>query len=87
MLAGKADQILIGLMCRKTEASECEKYWLDGSEVSYENWKEGEPSSSRGNKDCTTITDGGEWISVDCREEHLFACVIRGSSCLQQSVN
>ncbi|CAJ0599105.1 unnamed protein product [Cylicocyclus nassatus] len=70
-------EILIGLMFKKT----LEKYWLDGSEMHYEKWREGEPSHSEGQEYCTAVTSEGTWNDVKCTDNFSFACVVPPDAC------
>ena len=41
--------------------------WVDGSELSYENWNSGEPND-KGTEDCVEIFGSGSWNDQDCSD-------------------
>ena len=53
--------------------------WVDGSELGYANWNDGEPNNYRGVEDCVEMYTDGRWNDNVCdREKRNFVCEKEG---------
>nr|XP_006013848.1 PREDICTED: collectin-43-like [Latimeria chalumnae] len=60
----------IGISDRKSEGM---FEYLSGEQITYSNWKTGEPNN-RKNEDCVEVDFDGKWNDVDCRSTSLIIC-------------
>ena len=52
--------------------------WTDGTPLgAYENFKTGEPNDNRGNEDCLSILNNGEWNDSRCYGLQHFICEVQ----------
>ncbi|KAG2467755.1 MBL protein, partial [Polypterus senegalus] len=50
---------------------------VSGNDVTFTNWKSGEPNNYRGNEDCAIITSDGTWNDVLCSQSYTIICQFR----------
>ena len=48
--------------------------WVDGSSVSYTNFRAGQPNNGNDNQHCTWIRPDGFWDDVICKKEQHYVC-------------
>ncbi|XP_041036056.1 CD209 antigen-like protein E isoform X3 [Carcharodon carcharias] len=69
----------IGLTDRESEGN---WKWVDGTQVSFTQWYEGEPNNSKGNENCAIIRRT-DWNDVSCTDHFLFICEKRAPPCVE----
>ncbi|XP_022098506.1 alpha-N-acetylgalactosamine-specific lectin-like [Acanthaster planci] len=68
------DTVYMGLTDRQEEGN---FVWLDGSGLSYTNWKDGEPNNTNRDESCAGLLSGPSsqyWEVVPCSREYVFIC-------------
>ncbi len=68
------EPLWIGLDDRETEG---EFVWVDGTELTWSDWREGEPNNSGGNEDCAGFFGEGDdrgWNDFPCDGQRGFIC-------------
>jgi len=64
-LAVSLESVWIGLANLENEKAVYQ--WVDGSDVSFSNWKPGEPNNLGGSENCTDLNiNTGQWNDLDC---------------------
>ena len=48
--------------------------WVDGSQVSFTNWRNGQPNNSNNNQHCTWIRPDGFWDDIICNRKEAYVC-------------
>ena len=48
--------------------------WVDGSSVSFTNFRAGQPNNNNNNQHCTWIRPDGSWDDVTCKREEQYVC-------------
>ncbi|XP_072018635.1 uncharacterized protein [Amphiura filiformis] len=48
--------------------------WIDGTQVGFVFWNDGEPNNSRNEEDCTEFNQGGSWNDQACTDKNEFIC-------------
>ena len=48
--------------------------WLDGTVVSFTNWRPNQPNNGNGNQHCVWIRPDGGWDDVTCKKTEQYVC-------------
>ena len=48
--------------------------WVDGADVGYTNWREGQPNNVNNNQHCAWIRGDGGWDDVTCKRSEAYVC-------------
>merc|ERR1711909_111717 len=48
--------------------------WVDGTAVSFTNWRNNQPNNGNNNQHCTWIRPDGEWDDVTCKRTEAYVC-------------
>ncbi|XP_066445539.1 CD209 antigen-like protein A [Eleutherodactylus coqui] len=67
----ETDRYWIGLKREKDSTDNWK--WLDGSTMSFGNWKDGEPNNNNKKEDCAE-SQNGPWNDSSCTEKKKYVC-------------
>ena len=48
--------------------------WVDGTSVTFTNFRTGQPNNGNSNQHCTWIRPDGMWDDVTCKRQESFVC-------------
>jgi len=48
--------------------------WVDGTAVSFTNWRNNQPNNGNNNQHCAWIRPDGEWDDVTCKKTQAYVC-------------
>ena len=48
--------------------------WVDGSPVSFSNFRGGQPNNANNNQHCTWIRPDGFWDDITCKKQEQYVC-------------
>ena len=54
--------------------------WIDGSDLDYDAWDEGQPADDAG--DCALVNKEGKWSAENCTHFHRYNCKLKTSKWL-----
>jgi hypothetical protein len=75
MRYGEASDAFIGL--KKKDQTENDWEWIDGQQLEYLNWVEGEPDVVEGQNCGGMNKDGGTWFSAACADAKTYQCKLK----------